>query len=136
MEHSLKKVVKLLFLAVGLIAAMLLYFVLVPNLFPRGSSPQDTEEAWRRGEVVRREIEQWKAKYGDYPDSLRQLMLANPCLIYQKPAPNNFSISVRMKGRREFMTYFHGPLSQKSGWYHSGYGIDGIKQLSSQPYKK
>jgi RHS repeat-associated protein len=103
---------------------------------PRGSSPQDTEEAWRRGEVVRREIEQWKAKSGDYPDSLRQLMLANPCLIYQKPAPNNFSISVRMKGRREFMTYFHGQLSQKSGWYHSGYGIDGVKQLSSQPYKK
>ena len=121
---------------VGLLAAIYVYFLVIPNLFPSSSSAKATEEAWKKGEVVRAKIDRWKSENGKFPDNLDQLELMEPDVIYIKQGSEDFTLSIRMKGKREFMTYFGGHLGQRSGWYHSGYGINGVKQLSSHPYAK
>lgn len=105
---------------------------------PKNSSSSEVFATLRQGEELRKSIERFATAHGSYPESLKDVSdLPLPKrkfnYKYSEHGSNSGSyyISFELRGRRESLTYFKGPLYTQQGWYHRGYGIGGFKGLRS-----
>jgi hypothetical protein len=116
---------------------MVIYLVVTQVILPRNSTPSEIDDAWKRGELIRVKIEEWKSQNGQLPDKLDLLLPSTPDEVHYSThgSEKNYSINIRLNGRREFLSYFEGPDFRSQGWHHSGYGINGHSGLTSVPYK-